>query len=108
MNGAKDVMLDRKEAAMSRSTELVSMHLDVTAGEEMKPERPEEETPFRIAILGDFSGRANRGVAGGPRLRGRKPIAVDVDNVDDVVARLGAGLELPGLDEPVRMRFESL
>lgn len=92
---------------MSRS-ELVSTHLDVSAGEEVRMDRPEEETPFRIAILGDFSGRANRGVDGGPRLRGRRPIAVDIDNIDDVLAQLGVALELPGPDEPVRMRFESL
>jgi type VI secretion system protein ImpC len=72
------------------------------------PERIGEDTPFRIAIFGDFSGRANRRVAGGPGLHGRKPILIDIDNFDAVVARMHAGLELPGPDEPIQLRFESL
>lgn len=35
------------------------IHLDVTAGRERVQETPASETPFRIAILGDFSGRGN-------------------------------------------------
>ena len=47
-------------------------------------ERPEEDSPFRVAILGDFSGRANRRATPQAKLRDRKPIAVDLDNFDDV------------------------
>ena len=39
------------------------IHLDVTAGREQPLVTPGSETPFRIAILGDFSGRTNRGLS---------------------------------------------
>ncbi len=51
---------------------------------------------FRLAVLGDFSGRANAGRLGtGDDLAKRKPIKVDVDNLDDVIARAGLSLMLP-------------
>ncbi len=52
--------------------------------------------PFRIALLGDFSGRANSGrLDTGADLAGRKPIRVDVDNFEKVFAKLGVKLQLP-------------
>jgi len=54
---------------------------------------------FRIALLGDFSGRANAGtLETGAALAGRKPIRVDVDNLDDVIAAAKIELTLH-LDE---------
>src|SRR5262245_32454552 len=51
---------------------------------------------FRLAVLGDFSGRASGGqLETGTDLAKRKPIAVDVDNLDEVVQRLNAKLTLP-------------
>lgn len=51
---------------------------------------------FRIAVLGDFSGRANRGVLEtGTELAQRKPIELDTDNIDAVIHSLGAVLQLP-------------
>ncbi len=51
---------------------------------------------FRLAVLGDFSGRANAGTLdGGDALARRKPIPVDVDNLDDVLARQQLRLALP-------------
>ena len=51
---------------------------------------------FRIAVLGDFSGRANAGkLEKGAALAGRKPWRVDVDNLDSVVQRMGLHLHLP-------------
>ncbi|MDE2006953.1 MAG: type VI secretion system contractile sheath large subunit [Rhodospirillales bacterium] len=50
---------------------------------------------FRLALLGDFSGRANAGtLETGEALAARKPIRVDVDNLDDVIARMEIGLAL--------------
>lgn len=69
---------------------------------------PEDETPFRIAVLGDFSGRAQRGVidpAGA--LLDRGPVRVDRDNLGEVLARLAPRLILPS--EPrIEVGFESL
>ena len=51
---------------------------------------------FRLALLGDFSGRANAGtIETGADLAARKPIRVDVDNLDDVIARMKIELALP-------------
>ncbi|MEM9145012.1 MAG: type VI secretion system contractile sheath large subunit [Pseudomonadota bacterium] len=55
-----------------------------------------DRTKFRIAILGDFSGRASRGVLEtGEALGARKPMKLDVDTIDDVIARFRTQLVLP-------------
>ena len=51
---------------------------------------------FRIAILGDFSARANSGkLDTGAELGSRKPLKVDCDNLDATIKRLGVKLRLP-------------
>jgi type VI secretion system protein ImpC len=51
---------------------------------------------FRIAMLGDFSARANSGkLDTGSELGNRKPLKVDCDNVDATIKRLGVKLRLP-------------
>lgn len=61
------------------------------------PRRPAGGTDaFRIAVLGDFSGRANRGeMETGAELAQRKPIKLDADNFDAVIRSFGAVLQLP-------------
>ncbi|MEM8669123.1 MAG: type VI secretion system contractile sheath large subunit [Planctomycetota bacterium] len=55
---------------------------------------------FRIAILGDFSGRANQGkLETGDALASRKPLRVDVDNLDELIERLDVQLHLPISDD---------
>ncbi len=63
--------------------------------------KPTGTDRFRIALLGDFSGRANKGeLAIGDALASRKPLKVDVDNIDDVIGRLNIEISLPlGGDE---------
>ena len=51
---------------------------------------------FRLALLGDFSGRANSGVLEtGAKLASRKPLKVDVDNLDDLLERLNVTVSVP-------------
>ena len=51
---------------------------------------------FRIAMLGDFSGRAHRGKwRGSTELAACKPIRLDVDTLDAVIAGFGTVLHLP-------------
>jgi type VI secretion system protein ImpC len=51
---------------------------------------------FRIAILGDFSARANSGkLDTGAALAARKPLKVDCDNLDATLKRFGVKLRLP-------------
>jgi type VI secretion system protein ImpC len=65
--------------------------------------------PFVIALLGDFSGRASRGIV--EPVAGRPPIAVDLDSFDDVLARCSPVLTLPdpgAPDETVELVFSEL
>src|SRR5579863_8888978 len=71
------------------------IHLDVTSGRERMDAKPGPETPFRIAILGDFSGRSNRRlVETGDALANRKPMLIDRDNFDSVFAKTMPHLEI--------------
>lgn len=61
-------------------------------------ERPAGDKPqrFRIALMGDFSGRSARGeVEIGPDLASRRPIKLDVDTIDKVIAGFATTLVLP-------------
>lgn len=59
--------------------------------------RPDEETPFRILVLADLSGRANRGLrAAGRDLAKRRPVRIDRDGVDGGPGGLGAALRIDG------------
>src|SRR5262249_46968995 len=55
---------------------------------------PREETPFRMLILGDWSGRGNRRLDQ-PRFANRRPVRVDRDNLEEVLKKGGAELRLP-------------
>lgn len=62
---------------------------------------------FRIAVLGDCSGRANRGVLEtGAELAQRKPIKLDTDNIDAVIRCFGAVLHLPVGDDGAGIAIE--
>ncbi|WP_315901060.1 type VI secretion system contractile sheath domain-containing protein [Leisingera daeponensis] len=66
----------------------------------MSAERPAaqklERKRFRMAILGDFSGRAARGqLETGDGLAARKAILLDPDTVEDVIGRFATELVLP-------------
>lgn len=73
--------------------------LDVAPESEVKTARPEPEDRFRIAVFGDFSGRAAKGVhEPSARLR---PVFVDRDDLDAAMASLGTCLRLRmGSDGP--------
>ena len=58
------------------------------------------DTPLRIALIGDFSGRANRGAGAPP-----KPIQIDPENFEDVMQHLGVALDFPGV---ASLRFRDL
>ena len=80
-----------------------------TSVEEEERTAAEADGPFRILVLGDFSGRRNRGVV--EPLGNRRPISVDRDNLEEVFARLEPRLLLPiaGKDgNPVPAGFRRL
>lgn len=61
-----------------------------------KPQQTKPAKAFRIAVLGDFSGKGNLGrVEIGDALAARKPLRVDHENLDSLLSRLGVCLRLP-------------
>jgi len=75
-----------------------SVSLDVNVGRTPDVPQPlDEETPFRIAILGDFRGVGGGGPAAAVPLERRRSVPVDRDNLDQVVAawRPAVRLSLP-------------
>jgi type VI secretion system protein ImpC len=77
-----------------------SINLGMPAGDALEI----SDAPFRVLILGDFSGRADRKLS--PNLAGRKPIFVDRDNIDQVMAKLGVEISLPVGDGPERVALQ--
>jgi type VI secretion system protein ImpC len=53
------------------------------------------ESPLRILVMGDFSGRQGSGVERPGDLASRTTMAVDIDSFDGVVSRLAPRLRLP-------------
>lgn len=65
-----------------------------------------DEPPFRMLVLGDWSGSAEK-----RDLASRRPISIDRDNFDEVMNKLGAALELDlngDGSSPVSLRFTEL
>jgi type VI secretion system protein ImpC len=76
------------------------IQVGVPVGPAEAPGTPVAETPFRIALLGNFSGRARRGEAPGARkLADCRPVRIDRDNFDQVLAQLGVEVHLPVPDQ---------
>jgi type VI secretion system protein ImpC len=83
--------------------------VNLSAGENDLNARPRAETPFRIVILGDFSGRQNHGQSDANGISKRRPLQIDRDNFDEIVARLGVELQLPlGESGSIHLQFSEL
>jgi type VI secretion system protein ImpC len=67
--------------------------LELRVGRPARVPKPEPDAPFRILVIGDFSGRENRHVV--KPLSGRQPVSIDTDNFDDVLSAMQAELKLP-------------
>ena len=83
--------------------------VNLNAGESSAGARPSSETPFSMAILGDFSGRASRGLADVKTVGERRPILIDRDNFDEVFAGLKVELHLATAEGvPIVLEFSAL
>lgn len=72
------------------------MRYDVSFGHIGKANRAVPGAAFRLALLGDFSGRASSGVLEtGANLAARKPLKVDIDNLETLPERLGVTVSVP-------------
>jgi len=74
------------------------VEIDVGEQSEELP-RPEPDTPFRILVVGDFTGGSGRA---------RRAIEVDRDNFDGVMARLAPSLKLSFGEVEVPVEFREL
>jgi type VI secretion system protein ImpC len=92
--------------------EKIKIDVSVAASMEHAEAAPEPGTPFRILLLGDFSGRSSRGIFEPAAIgAGREPLRVDRDNLEEKPGRPGAELDLEGMgDESFRetLRFDTL
>jgi type VI secretion system protein ImpC len=71
--------------------------------------RATSQTPFCIAIVGDFSGRANRGICEPKTMGERRVWQVDRDNFDEVLSNLQPEVQLPTeIGVPLKFRFAEL
>lgn len=82
-----------------------TLDVDLDAEAQPQPLEPRAETPFRILLLGDFSGRANRGEPPPARLR---PYLIDRDSFDEVFTRMRPELELGAPGRGLVLRFREL
>lgn len=72
------------------------MNYEVSFGTIGKAARAQPGPAFRLAVLGDFSGRGNAGVLEtGAKLAARKAHKVDVDNLDSLLERLAPTIKVP-------------
>ncbi len=85
------------------------LDVHVTASSDRSEHTPSSDVPFRIALLGDFSGQAGRET---PRTRSAKlrPIHIDRDSFDEVLQKLNveAHLQLGTSSQRLVLRFQSL
>ncbi len=98
---------------VARDRQQYRVEIDAGAGDvEQQPtysERAAGDTPFRIAVLGDFSGRSNRGmVEAGRAIASRRPMRVDRDNVDDLLGRFAPQLQITVGDTRTTIHFSEL
>src|SRR5215471_6287539 len=62
-----------------------------------------DEPPFRILVLGNFSGDAET-----KTVASRRPVEIDRDNFDEVMTKLGTSVDLDLQGEPITLRFTEL
>jgi len=94
---------------MSERISFGKLDVHLTASSDRSEGTPSSEIPFRIAILGDFSGQAGRE---NPRTRPAKlrPILIDRDNFEDVLQKLAveSHLQLGTSQQRLILHFKSL
>lgn len=72
----------------------VEVNIDTNASAKSNTPKTSPNSPFCIAILGDFSGRGNRLMHAPETLTSRRLIEIDRDNFEQVMARFNISLNL--------------
>jgi type VI secretion system protein ImpC len=70
--------------------------IEVKLASDTKESRPvaDPDAPFRVAVIGDFSGRGNRGVETRGALSNRRAYLIDRDNFSEVMSQLKVEIHL--------------
>ncbi|WP_406828470.1 type VI secretion system contractile sheath domain-containing protein [Microbulbifer sp. ARAS458-1] len=64
---------------------------------------------YRVAIVGDFSGRSSRSVSEPDTLAQRQAFRLGKDNFEQLFERLQVGIRIPGMDDPLQLlEFDDL
>src|SRR6266446_10533537 len=81
---------------MTETFALADVEGELVATMEQAYALPSDDRPFRVLLIGDWSGRRNRGLsASSEELKAWRPLLVDRDNLDHLIARLGVKLHVP-------------
>jgi type VI secretion system protein ImpC len=100
------------EEKMPKPISFGEIGFNLVSSMEETPDGREQAGVFRIAVLGDFSGRGSRGLMRtGRELATLQPVFVDRDCCDAVMAQLGVEIRLDVLGDkapPVRISFAAL
>lgn len=91
---------------MKKPISFGSITMELVSSMEESKVRPEYGHPFRICILGDFSGRASRGIR--EPLNARRPILIDRDIIDDVIVKIRPRIVFDVVDQKTQASFDSL
>ena len=83
------------------------IRLSVSGKADRARAKPVDDAPFRMLVLADFSGRESRRVV--EPLAGRQAVPIDVDNVDQSLARLTPTLDLASAEgNALSISFQSI
>jgi type VI secretion system ImpB/VipA family protein len=86
--------------------------MNLVASMEESKSLPESDMPFRIALLGDWSGQATRKLSTNEsQLTELRPVLIDRDNFDDVMRKLGVEVRLDfdgAGSSPITLQFNEL
>ncbi len=97
--------------AKDEELSLGSIRLRTTVSEPSEA-RVAGERAFRILVIRDFSGRGQRAIETAPQsIADRRPVEVNRDNFDQVMAKMGVHCELGTADQdgsPLNLTFRSL
>lgn len=88
---------------MPRPSRFADVRLDIDPHARRSPAGRADDTPFRILLMGDFSGRDNQQTPPPPRW---KPVLIDRDNFGQVMGSMGASLSLGAGASTGRIRLQ--
>jgi type VI secretion system protein ImpC len=91
---------------MKKSISFGSVGLELVSSMHETGARPQQDTPFMICVLGDFSGRSSRGII--EPLQGRKAVLIDRDTIDEVLERMNVKTSLDSAGTSLTMTFSCL